>query len=77
MAFIAAGRIVTVLMGEGIATNMFVLGYAWQKGWVPLTEASLLRAIELNALQVAFNKQAFFWGGPQHVIRLGLISAHG
>ena len=60
--FIDAGRIATTLMGDGIATNMFMLGYAWQKGWVPLAEASLLRAIELNALQVGFNKQAFSWG---------------
>jgi len=60
--FIDAGRIATALMGDAIATNMFMLGYAWQKGWVPLTEASLMRAIELNALQVAFNKQAFVWG---------------
>lgn len=60
--FIDAGRIATALMGDGIATNMFMLGYAWQKGWVPLTEASLMQAIELNALQVAFNKQAFAWG---------------
>ncbi len=41
---------------------MFMLGYAWQRGWVPLSEAALLRAIELNALQVEFNKQAFVWG---------------
>jgi indolepyruvate ferredoxin oxidoreductase len=60
--FIDAGRIATALMGDAIATNMFMLGYAWQKGWVPLQEASLMRAIELNALQVAFNKQAFVWG---------------
>ncbi|MQR00258.1 indolepyruvate ferredoxin oxidoreductase family protein [Glaciimonas soli] len=57
-----AGRIATALMGDGIATNMFMLGYAWQKGWVPLQEASLLRAIDLNGLQIAFNKQAFLWG---------------
>jgi len=60
--FLDAGRIATALMGDAIATNMFMLGYAWQKGWVPLQEASLMRAIELNALQVAFNKQAFVWG---------------
>ncbi|MEB0014088.1 indolepyruvate ferredoxin oxidoreductase family protein [Glaciimonas sp. Gout2] len=70
--FIDAGRIATVLMGDGIATNMFMLGYAWQKGWVPLTEASLLQAIELNALQVAFNKQAFLWGRTAACDPIGL-----
>jgi indolepyruvate ferredoxin oxidoreductase len=33
--FVDAGRIATALMGDTIATNMFMLGYAWQKGWVP------------------------------------------
>ncbi|MFC5472390.1 indolepyruvate ferredoxin oxidoreductase family protein [Paraherbaspirillum soli] len=60
--FLDAGKIATALMGDTIATNMFMLGYAWQKGWVPLKEASLMRAIELNALSVDFNKQAFTWG---------------
>src|SRR4029077_12120969 len=46
--FVPAGKIATALMGDAIATNMFMLGYAFQKGWVPLSEASLLRAIELN-----------------------------
>lgn len=62
LSLIDAGRIATALMGDAIATNMFMLGYAWQKGWVPLSEAALMRAIELNALQVDFNKQAFAWG---------------
>jgi indolepyruvate ferredoxin oxidoreductase len=60
--FIDAGKLATTLMGDAIATNMFMLGYAWQKGWVPLSEAALLRAIELNGLSVAFNQQAFAWG---------------
>jgi indolepyruvate ferredoxin oxidoreductase len=60
--FVDAGQIATALMGDSIATNMFMLGYAWQKGQVPLTEASILRAIELNNVSVAFNKTAFNWG---------------
>ncbi|MBV8665867.1 MAG: indolepyruvate ferredoxin oxidoreductase family protein, partial [Burkholderiaceae bacterium] len=59
---IDAGGIATALMGDSIATNMFMLGYAWQKGWVPLAEASIMRAIELNAVSVQFNKQSFVWG---------------
>jgi len=62
VAMIDAGGIAAALLGDAIATNMFMLGYAWQHGWVPLSEAALLRAIELNALSVAFNKQAFGWG---------------
>jgi indolepyruvate ferredoxin oxidoreductase len=60
--FLDAGAIATGLMGDSIATNMFMLGYAWQKGWVPLSEAAIMKAIELNAVSVDFNKQAFHWG---------------
>ncbi|BEV17629.1 indolepyruvate ferredoxin oxidoreductase family protein [Herbaspirillum sp. DW155] len=76
LALVDAGRIATALMGDAIATNMFMLGYAWQKGWVPLSEAALLRAIELNALQVDFNKQAFAWGRvAAHDIDFALAAA--
>ncbi|MGI4719396.1 MAG: indolepyruvate ferredoxin oxidoreductase family protein [Janthinobacterium lividum] len=60
--FVDAGKIATALMGDAIATNMFMLGYAFQKGHVPLLEASLLKAIELNGVSVPFNKAAFNWG---------------
>ena len=60
--FVDAGQIATALMGDSIATNMFMLGYAFQKGQVPLTEASLVKAIELNGVSVGFNKAAFNWG---------------
>ena len=49
-------------MGDSIAANLFMLGYAWQKGRIPLTEASLLRAIELNGVAVDSNKKSFLWG---------------
>jgi indolepyruvate ferredoxin oxidoreductase len=60
--FVAATELATALMGDAIATNMFMLGYAYQKGWVPLSGESLERAIELNAVAVEFNKQSFLWG---------------
>ncbi|RZI98983.1 MAG: indolepyruvate ferredoxin oxidoreductase family protein, partial [Haliea sp.] len=50
------------LMGDSIYTNPMLLGYAWQRGWVPLGRESLLRAIELNAVAVDANKAAFAWG---------------
>lgn len=49
----------TALMGDAVATNIFLLGYAWQKGLVPIGEESLLRAIELNGAAVAMNQAAF------------------
>ncbi len=50
------------LMGDSIYTNPMLLGFSWQKGWIPLQLASLLRAIELNAVAVEQNKAAFTWG---------------
>jgi indolepyruvate ferredoxin oxidoreductase len=41
---------------------MFMLGYAYQKGLLPLAEESLLRAVELNGVAVEFNRKAFLWG---------------
>ena len=52
----------TKLMGDSIYTNPMMLGYAWQRGWIPLGRAALVRAIELNAVQVDNNKTAFEWG---------------
>ena len=50
------------LLGDAIYANPMMLGFAWQKGWVPLSLQALTRAIELNAVQVARNLQAFAWG---------------
>ena len=61
-AFVDATRIATALLGDSIATNLFMLGYAWQKGLVPLAEAALMQAVELNGVAVEANKQAFLWG---------------
>lgn len=60
--FIDATRLATALMGDSIATNLFMLGYAWQRGELPLTEAALLRAIEMNGVAVESNKKSFLWG---------------
>jgi indolepyruvate ferredoxin oxidoreductase len=50
------------LMGDTIYVNPMILGYAWQKGWVPLRRESLVRAIELNDVQIKNNLAAFEWG---------------
>jgi indolepyruvate ferredoxin oxidoreductase len=60
--FIDATKLATALMGDSIAANLFMMGYAWQKGRIPLSEAALLRAIELNGVAVAANKKSFLWG---------------
>jgi len=57
-----ADAVATKLMGDTLFINPMILGYAWQKGWIPLRRESLLRAIELNAVAVEQNKTAFEWG---------------
>src|SRR5439155_12234365 len=52
----------TALMGDSIATNPFMLGYAYQKGLLPISGAAIVQAIELHGVAVESNKQAFLWG---------------
>jgi indolepyruvate ferredoxin oxidoreductase len=52
----------TRLAGDSMGTNLFMLGYTFQKGWLPLSERSLMRAIELNGVAVVANQKAFSWG---------------
>jgi indolepyruvate ferredoxin oxidoreductase len=60
--FVEATEIATALLGDSIATNMFMLGYAYQKGLIPIGHDSLEKAIELNGAAVAMNTAAFRWG---------------
>jgi indolepyruvate ferredoxin oxidoreductase len=60
--FVEATRIATALLGDSIATNMFMLGYAYQQGLVPIGHEALEKAIELNGAAVAMNTSAFRWG---------------
>jgi indolepyruvate ferredoxin oxidoreductase len=62
VAFVNATAIATALLGNAIAANMFMLGYACQKGYVPLSSASIEQAIVLNGEAVEMNRDAFAWG---------------
>ena len=57
-----ATQLATALLGDAIASNLFILGYAWQQGLVPISFEALMRAIELNGAAVEMNQQAFAWG---------------
>jgi indolepyruvate ferredoxin oxidoreductase len=57
-----ATALATALLGDAIATNLFMLGFAFQKGLVPLTLDGLLHAMELNGTAVEANQAAFTWG---------------
>lgn len=60
--FVDATRIAYALTGNAVAANLFVLGYAAQKGWLPVSLAALDRAIELNGVAVDMNRAAVGWG---------------
>ncbi len=57
-----ATRYAAALIGDSMGANLFMLGYAYQLGYIPLTAASIEKAIEINGVAVAMNKQAFIWG---------------
>lgn len=59
---VQAEKIATSLLGDAIASNMFMLGYAWQKGTVPVGREAIRKAIELNGVQIPMNLAAFEWG---------------
>ncbi len=61
-SFIDATRLATALLGNSIAANMFMVGYAFQKGALPLSAESIETAIEMNGEAVAMNQAAFRWG---------------
>ena len=61
-AAVPATRVATALLGDSIATNLFMVGYAWQTGRIPLRAESILKAIEMNKAAVEMNKAAFLWG---------------
>jgi indolepyruvate ferredoxin oxidoreductase len=60
--FVQANRLATALIGDSIATNLIMLGYALQKGLLPLGLAAIERAIELNGVAVEGNLRALTWG---------------
>jgi indolepyruvate ferredoxin oxidoreductase len=60
--FVDASALASALMGDAIAANFFLLGYAWQRGLVPLAATALTDAIRLNAVAVEQNLKAFLWG---------------
>ncbi|MEM9732742.1 MAG: indolepyruvate ferredoxin oxidoreductase family protein [Pseudomonadota bacterium] len=50
------------LTGDAIGANMFMLGFAWQQGGLPVSREAIMRAIELNGVQIPMNQTAFEWG---------------
>ncbi|HEX4854324.1 indolepyruvate ferredoxin oxidoreductase family protein, partial [Arenimonas sp.] len=74
---VAATEIATALMGDAIATNLFMLGVAWQRGLVPISFEAIERAIELNGAAIEMNKTAFAWGRLSAINPQAVLEAAG
>ena len=57
-----ASQIALKLLGDTLGANLLLTGFAWQSGLIPIKEAPILEAIELNGVAVDWNKEAFAWG---------------
>ncbi|MDZ4134173.1 MAG: DUF6537 domain-containing protein, partial [Paracoccaceae bacterium] len=62
VAFFDASELARLMLGDSIYSNMMIFGAAWQRGLIPLSEAAIRRAIELNGTGVATNSRAFDLG---------------
>jgi len=62
LASLDASALAVEKLGDAIYANPLLLGFCWQKGWIPLSHASLTEALRLNAVQVERNLLAFEWG---------------
>jgi indolepyruvate ferredoxin oxidoreductase len=60
--FVNASKLSTALLGQSLGANMFMLGYAYQLGTLPISAQAIEKAIEMNGEAVAMNHAAFRWG---------------
>ncbi|VVD27491.1 MULTISPECIES: indolepyruvate ferredoxin oxidoreductase family protein [Paraburkholderia] len=60
--FVEATKYALNLFEDTIAGNMFMLGYAYQRGLIPIGSEAINAAIELNGAGVRMNQEAFLWG---------------
>ncbi|HEY1383301.1 MAG TPA: indolepyruvate ferredoxin oxidoreductase family protein, partial [Dongiaceae bacterium] len=73
--FVDATDLATTLIGDSIATNLFMLGVAYQRGLIPVSAAAIERAIELNRTSAKENTLAFLWGRRAAVDLAGVQKA--
>jgi indolepyruvate ferredoxin oxidoreductase len=73
--FVDATALATALIGDSIATNLFMLGYAYQRGLIPVSAAAIEQAIDLNRTAARENKLAFLWGRRAAVDLAGVEKA--
>jgi indolepyruvate ferredoxin oxidoreductase len=73
--FVDATGLATALIGDSIATNLFMLGIAYQRGLIPVSAAAIEQAVDLNRTAAKENKLAFLWGRRAAVDLAGVQKA--
>ncbi|MEH2474211.1 indolepyruvate ferredoxin oxidoreductase [Nitrobacteraceae bacterium AZCC 2161] len=63
----SATKTATMLLGDSIASNLFMVGFAYQRGLLPVSSEAIRIAINLNGAAVSMNSTAF---------QLGRLAAH-
>lgn len=59
---INASSLAERLFGDTVTAHTLMLGFAWQKGLIPLSREAIEQTIELNGAAVTQNLRAFLWG---------------
>ncbi|MEE9314973.1 MAG: indolepyruvate ferredoxin oxidoreductase family protein [Rhizobiaceae bacterium] len=59
---IDAQKMAISLLGDAIGANMFMVGFSWQNGGLPISREAIVKAIEMNGVQIPMNLAAFEWG---------------
>jgi len=82
VATLDATRLASALLGDSIGANVLMLGFAFQRGLLPVSGAALYRALELYGRNVDENKLAFDWGrfaaeNPEEIERLATAKEGG
>ncbi len=78
--FVEAGRVAYALTGNEVAANLMLVGFAAQRGWLPISLDALDRAIELNGAALEMNRAALAWGrlmAHDPALIEGLLSSKG
>ena len=80
--FVDASELATTLLGDSIGGNLLLLGFAYQRGLVPVSAQAIEQAIALNGVAVEMNKLAFLWGRraaqwPERVAQVSGVHAAG
>ena len=76
-AFVDATTLATAALGDAIASNLFMVGYAWQSGLLPLSIEAIERAVAINGVAVEMNLAALAWGRRPARDREGVGRARG